>query len=162
MASDGTVQILGEPLHDPLAAVCFGLQTFTLCPTFDLLNDDIRYWVKPRSTTWFSRFLLGEYDSTRWLQTFRMTKPTVFSLAELLTPHVQKKDTNYRLAIPVVIRMACTLFKLTHGTSLFICSEFFAIGKSTVCNILRDVMHAINDTLGHNLSWPTSDRLRDT
>ena len=58
MASHGIVQTLSEPLHDPLAAVRFGLQTFTLCPSFDLLDDDIRYWVKPRSTTWFSRFFI--------------------------------------------------------------------------------------------------------
>lgn len=47
MALDGIVQTFAEPLHDPLAAVRFGLQTFTLCPTFDLLDDDIQYWVKP-------------------------------------------------------------------------------------------------------------------
>ena len=103
---------------------------------------------------------MEEYDDTRWLQMFRMNKSTVFALADLLTPHVYKKDTRYRVAIPVVIRVACTLFKLTHGASLFICSEIFAIGKSTVCAILRDVVHAINEALRQNISWPTGDRLK--
>ena len=75
---------------------------------------------------------------------------------------MRRKDTKYHVAIPVVIRLGCTLFKLTHGASLLICSEMFAIGKSTVCSILRDVVHAVNDTLRHNISWPTGDRLRLT
>ena len=93
---------------------------------------------------------------------FRLTKPAVFALADLLRPTIQKKDTKYKLAIPVVIRVACCLFKLTHSASLFICSEMFAIGRSTVTCILRDVVHAINETLAHVLTWRRGDRLRQT
>ena len=105
---------------------------------------------------------MAEYDDKRWLEMFRMTKGLVFALSDLLAPHVCRKDTKYRVAIPVLIRIACTLFKLTHRAFLFICSEMFAIGKSTVCSILRDVVHAVNDTLRHNITWPTGDRLRLT
>ena len=78
---------------------------------------------------------------------FCMTKVAVFSLADLLRLHVEKQDTKYRLAIPVLIRLVCTLFKLTHGTSLFICSKMFAIEKKTVSLLLREVVYAINETL---------------
>ena len=105
---------------------------------------------------------MSEYDNNRWVQMFRMSKAAVFSLSNILRPHVQKKDTRYRFAVPVVIRVAVTLFKLTHSASLFICSEMFAVGKSTVSAILRDVVHVINDTLKHELSWPTGERLRQT
>jgi hypothetical protein len=54
---------------------------------------------------------------------FRMTKPIVFALNELLKPQVQKQDTKDHLAILVLMRVAVTLFKLTHGTSLFVCRE---------------------------------------
>ena len=93
---------------------------------------------------------------------FRMTKGSVFALSDLLAPHVRRKYTKYQVAIPVLIRIACTLFKLTHRASLFICYEMFAIGKSTVCSILRDVVHAVNDSLRYNITWPTGDRLRLT
>ena len=128
----------------------------------NVFDDDLGFWVKPRSTTWFSRFLLSEYDDSRWVQMFRFTKPAVFALADLLRPTIQKKDIKYRLAILVVIRVACCLFKLTHGASLFICNEMFAIGRSIVSCILRDVVHAINDTLAHELTWPRGDCLRQT
>ena len=146
-------------MEDPHAEMQAALQNFRLCTSLNVFDDDLGFWVKPRSTTWFSRFLLSDI---RWVQMFRFTKPAVFALADLLRPTIQKKDTKYRLAIPVVIRVACCLFKLTHGASLFICSEMFAIGRSTVSCILRDVVHAINDTLVHELTWSRGDRLRQT
>lgn len=43
-----------------------------------------------------------------------------------------------------------------------ICSELFAIGRSTVSKILRDVVHAINDTFRQEISWPAGDRMLET
>jgi hypothetical protein len=127
------------------------LYNFRVCNVFTLLDEDLGFWVKPRSTTWFSRFLLSQYGQERWIQMFRMTKPAVFALSDLLKPHIQKQDTKYRLAIPVLVRLAVTLFKLTHGTSLFVCSEMFAVGKSTCSSILRDTVRAINVCLRHEI-----------
>jgi hypothetical protein len=92
---------------------------------------------------------------------FRMTKPAVFALSDLLKPHVQKQDTKYHLAIPVLVRIAVTLFKLTHGASLFVCSEMFVVGKSTCSAILRQTVRAINDCLRHEINWPTEERLQE-
>ena len=138
------------------------LHTFRLCNVFPLLDEDLGYWVKPRLTAWFSQFLLNQYDDQRWIMMFRMTKSAVQSLVELLKPIVQKKDTKYGLAIPVLVRLACTLFKLTHGASLFICSEMFAMGRSTVSLVLRDVVQAINITLRSKIAWPSRERLMET
>lgn len=137
------------------------LHNYRFCTAFMFLEEDLGFWVKPRSTTWFSRFLLEQYDNTLWISMFRMTKASVFALAGLLKPHVEKSDTNYRVAVPVLVRVACTLFKLSHGANLTICSEMFAIGTSTVSKVLREVVHAINDTMRHELLWPTGDRLRE-
>ena len=38
------------------------LHSFRLCNSVVLLEDNLGYWVKPRSTAWFSRFLLDQYD----------------------------------------------------------------------------------------------------
>lgn len=89
------------------------------------------------------------------------TKNSVFTLSELLKPSVEKRNTRYRLAIPVVVRVACTLFKLTHGANLTICSEMYVFGQSTVSKMLREVVYAINDSLKQELKWPTGDKLRD-
>jgi hypothetical protein len=144
--------------HVTLAA----LHHFRLCNVFSLFDQELGFWVKPRSTTWFSKFLFGHYDDDKWIQMFRMTKVVVFSLPDLLQPHVEKQDTKYRLAIPVLIRVACTLFKLTHGASLFICSKMFVVGKNIVSLLLREVVYAINETLRHELKWPSGQTLLDT
>jgi hypothetical protein len=93
---------------------------------------------------------------------FRMTKPAVFALSDLLKPHVEKQDTKYRLAIPVLVCVVVTLFKLTHGASLLVYSEMFAVGKSTCSAILRETVWAINDCLCHEIKWPTEERLQQT
>lgn len=92
---------------------------------------------------------------------FRMTKPSVFALAGVLRPHVEKQDTKFRLAIPVLIRVACTLFKLTHAANFTVCSKMFVIGRSTVSKVIREVVHAINDSLRHEILWPSGERLRE-
>jgi len=155
-----SLQIPEAPVMDTLAMVSTALHSYRVCTGPYPYSDEISYWVKPRSTTWFSHFLLEEYDNTRWILMFRMPKNYVFALAELLKPAVQKKNTKYRLAIPVLIRVACTLFKLSHGSNLIVCSEMFAVGRSTVCKMMQDVVHAINDSLKHEVSWPSSQKIR--
>jgi hypothetical protein len=50
--------------------------------------------VKPRSTTWFYKFLIEQYDNDQWLENFYLTKASVFSLDDLLQPLIEKKNTN--------------------------------------------------------------------
>ena len=151
-----------DPCFDMETTTGAALHTCRLCNLFSLLREDLSYWMKPRSTAWFSRFLLNQYDDERWITMFCMTKPAVQNLAALLKPIVQKKDTKYCLAIPVLVRVACTLFKLTHGASLFICSKMFAMDRSTVSTVLRDVVYAINVTLRSEIAWPSREKLVET
>jgi hypothetical protein len=50
------------------------LYSFQLCNNLLLGDHELGYWVKPRSTTWFSRFVVEEYNDDRWSSLFRMTK----------------------------------------------------------------------------------------
>lgn len=108
------VRLMREYAHLPPAEAnsnaVAALHSFRLWTSLQFLGDNLGFWVKPRSTTWFSRFVLEEYDDDRWVQLFRMTKTLVFSLADILKPLIVKRDTNYRLAIPVVVRLCCILF----------------------------------------------------
>jgi hypothetical protein len=40
---------------------------------------NLGHWVKPRSTTWFSRFLMVENNDERWVENFKMTKDKLFT-----------------------------------------------------------------------------------
>lgn len=46
------------------------LYYFRLCIVFSLLDDEFTYWVKPRSMTWFSCFILEQSDEEQWLKIF--------------------------------------------------------------------------------------------
>ena len=137
------------------------LYSFQLCNNLVLGDNELGYWVKPRSTTWFSRFVIEDYNDERWSSLFRMTKQSVFELSYQLRPLIERQNTKYRLAIPVVVRVACTLLKLAHATNICLCSELFAIGTSTVSNVVHDTCRAINIALRHEISWPTGNRLID-
>jgi hypothetical protein len=54
----------------------------------------------------------------------------MFRLADMLAPHIRRHNIRYRLAIPIVVRVYCTLFKLAQGASLAICSELFVLSIS--------------------------------
>ena len=54
----GVVGTLMGPRHDSHALFTAGLHNYRLCTMFQMFDEDLGYWVRPRSTTWFSRFLL--------------------------------------------------------------------------------------------------------
>jgi hypothetical protein len=103
-------------------------------------DDELRYWVKPR----FNDFLISVYDDSRWIDLFRMSKGLVAELCSRLRPQIQKQDTKYRLAIPVEIQICATPYKLAQASTLTTISEAFAIGRSTVGKVKREVVRAIN------------------
>ena len=63
-----------DPQH-VIAAVLHHLQVTNLLLFIDA---DLGFWMKPRSTTWFSQFLLGEYNDW-WIHLFHMTKSATFA-----------------------------------------------------------------------------------
>ena len=115
--------------------------------------------MKPRSTTWFSWFVIEEYDDDQWSSLFRMTKASVLELSHQLRPFIQKQNTKYRLAISIVVRVACKLLKLAHAINTRLCSELFAIGMSTMSNVIQNTCRAINIALRHEIAWPTGNHL---
>jgi hypothetical protein len=50
----------------------------------------------------------------------------------------------YRCIVLVNIKVACSLYKLTHGVNYHQCNEMFAIGKSSVNMVLHEFVIAIN------------------
>jgi hypothetical protein len=140
--------ILASVLHD-----------FRLAHARTILDEELGFWVRPRSTAWFSQFLLHEYDDDRWVANFRFTKAAVFHMASMLAPHCERQNTKYRSTVPMRVRVACSLYKLVQGVSFLICSEMFAIGQSTVSVCLRDVVQAVNLEFRSEISFPRGNHL---
>jgi hypothetical protein len=129
--------------------------------TLNLLtsNSDLRWWVKPRSTMWFVDFLMMEYDRSRWIELFRMSKETFLDIVEHFRPVISRRNTNYRDCVPAEARVACMIYKLVHGCKFMHCSELFAIGKSIVGLVLREVVLAINFVYRNLVSWPGGEKM---
>jgi hypothetical protein len=148
-----------DALVDMNTIVASVLHDFRLAHVRTILDEELGFWVRPRSTTWFSQFLLHEYEDDRWVANFRFTKAAMFRMAAVLAPLCERQDTKYRRAVPMRVRLACALYKLVQGASLLICSEMFAVGQSTVSVCLRDVVHAVNLQFRAKISFPRGNRL---
>jgi hypothetical protein len=73
------------------------LQDFRLAHAFELIQQELGWWVLPRSTCWFSRFVFNEFDNNRWIENFCMTKNALISLSHLLCPHIERMNTTIGL-----------------------------------------------------------------
>jgi len=56
------------------AMTCTTLIHYRLWNVLPFFDEELGFWVKPRFTTWFSRFLLHEYNDSHWVQLFRLTE----------------------------------------------------------------------------------------
>lgn len=124
-----------------------------------LLNQELSDWVKARSTTWYSKFHMPQYDDKRWIEHFQVSRSFVRQLIEKLKHKMEKKDTKYKCAILVSIRIACSFYKLAHALEYLQCSELFAIGKSIVHLMFRKFVHVVNDVFKAQLRWLERERL---
>jgi hypothetical protein len=55
-----------------------------------------------------------------------------------------KKKTRITSVILIGIQVACSFYKLAHGTKYFECNELFAIDKSTLHLVLQEFFCAMN------------------
>jgi hypothetical protein len=58
--------LLGEGDCSTLAA----LHHVRMLSIFSIVGEDLGFWVRPRSTTWFSYFVVEEFEDDRWIQCF--------------------------------------------------------------------------------------------
>ena len=136
------------------------LYDFHLMSGLFCFDDELRFWVKPQSSVWFSDFLTSMYDDSCWIEFFRMGKASVAKICYRLRNSIEKMNTNYHLAVPVEVHICTCLYKLAHGCNLLTCSKNFAIGRSTVGLVLREVVKAINVVYKAIIQWREGDGMR--
>ncbi|XP_056281921.1 uncharacterized protein LOC130201185 isoform X1 [Pseudoliparis swirei] len=102
-----------------------------------------RPWTTTRTTDWWERVAMTEFQPSDWLEKFRMSKETFLQLCDRLRPRLARQDTSFRLALPVEKRVAVALWRLASNVEYRTISALFGVGKSTVCRCVRDMCHAI-------------------
>ncbi|KAE9464331.1 hypothetical protein C3L33_03738, partial [Rhododendron williamsianum] len=96
---------------------------------------------------WFHRFLLSSSDyDPRWVESFRMSKPSFSLLLRLLTPSLSSLSPP----TPPDYALAAALFRLSHAASYKSLARRFDFDSSaTACRAFYTVCKAIIDKLGH-------------
>ena len=89
--NDNTLEafvVLYNPIFDLDHVIATTLHHFWLTNVFSLFDADLGVWVKSKSTTWFSKYLLAKYNDDWWIHLFCMTKSATFVFVNLLKPWV--------------------------------------------------------------------------
>lgn len=77
----------------------------------------------------------------------RMTPENFDQLLNLVAPKIEKKNTNYRQAIPAKERLAITLHYLATGNSFTSLAYTFKVSKQLISSIIPEVCLAIIESL---------------
>ena len=107
------------------------------------MRADRLLWEKPRSSDWWEQVVLSTITSEDWLSNFRMFRSTFSYLYEMLSCIVARSDTVMRGAIPVVKRVAMTLWFLATGADYRTIGHLFGVSKSSVCLVTKEVCSSI-------------------
>ncbi|XP_070389701.1 uncharacterized protein [Dermacentor albipictus] len=92
--------------------------------------------------------LLRDRNMQYYREYLRMPPRTFDMLVQLVGPHVQKKDTNFRKAISPEHQVAQTVRFLAAGERLRSPCFSFLSGRSTACGIVSSVCQVLWDVLG--------------
>ena len=93
---------------------------FSTLIMLESLQFDRRFWSYERKDYWFEKLMgniLKPDYQRRWRSHFRMSGSTFNILIDLLRPRMEKRDTNFRVAIPIERRIAIALWRLANGNS---------------------------------------------
>lgn len=101
-----------------------------------------RVWSKSRSQSFWEETCQGWSDND-WVENFRMSKDSFEYLCAELSPHIAKRNTNFRKAIAVRHRVAITLYWLADSARYRTIGNLFGVGKSTVCTIVKQVCEVL-------------------
>ena len=105
-----------------------------------------------------------DFNNQEWRKHFRMSRDTFEYIAKQLRPHLEKRSPKGQpRTIHYKKRLAIVLWWLATPTEYRSLATLFGMGISTLCNLTREVCHAIKETLFHRcISLPSGHRLQET
>jgi len=123
-----------------------------------------RFWIRPgRTSAWWDNFVNESVVPEEWRENFRMSRDSLYSLAEELRPHIEGKDTVMRKTVDVVKQVAITLYYLSDEGRIRKTANAFGNSRQVVSKIVRKVCKAITVHLGRKyIKLPfTEEEVRD-
>ena len=108
-----------------------------------------RFWVRPgRTSAWWDNFVNQIVIAEEWRENFRMSRGSLYELANELRPYIEGKTKIMRAPVDVVKQVAVTLYYLSDEGRLRKTANAFGLSRQVVSNIIRKVCKAITFHLG--------------
>ena len=99
-------------------------------------------WVHPRSSHWWDT-IVPDFDAQQFVQNFRVSRESFQYICGEIRDVLEKKNTNYRLCVPVQKRVAIAIWKLSTGSEYRTISHLFGVGPSTRDYFNRKRWHSV-------------------
>lgn len=94
------------------------------------------------------------------MQNFHLSRDSFQYICSCVGHLMGRKNTNYRLCVPVQKRVAVAIWKLATGSEYKTISHLFGVGLSTVFNCVQDFCNAvIKVLLPVHIACPEADKL---
>ena len=152
-ASPASKSIMASNSQDVLLALAYRNRLIALT-LLEMENNQRTHWVRK---LWQTREEQGHYnnliqemrlhDHSMHFNYLRMLPSTFDDLLRLIGPTLVKKTSRFREPLPPALRLAVALRYLAAGETQASLSYNFRIGRSTVCQILKEVPEKIWEIL---------------
>ena len=102
-----------------------------------------RAWIYPRLQLYFEELLINRELKHQWKEHFRVNRNTFDFICHLVSNEIQKQNTQFRQAVPVVKRVATSLWRLGSGECYLSVGLNFALGEASSKIIGNDFVNAL-------------------
>ena len=107
---------------------------------------------------WWDNFVNGIVINEEWRENFRMSKESLYKLADQLRPYIEGEETIMRSAVDVKKQVALTLYYLSDEERMRKTANAFGLSRQVVSKIVQKVYRAITLYLGPTyIKLPGSD-----
>ena len=90
----------------------------------------LRFWVRPgRTSAWWDNFVHQIAIAEEWWENFRMSRGSLYELANELRPYIEGKTTIMRAPVDVVKQVAVTLYYLSDEGHLRKTANAFGLSR---------------------------------
>ena len=117
-------------------------------------------YVLLREKPWFDSMLNDQNIEQHWRSDSRMSQETFRDIVRVVQPSLEKRDTQFRRAIPIEKRTAMVLWRLSTGNFFRTVANTFAVGKSTAIQITREFCSKMLRLAPRYIHFPRSRRER--
>lgn len=113
-------------------------------------------WMRVRSRDWWERVVLQEFSDAEWREHFRMTRRSFVKLCDLMKDVMSPGEVTVRPAIPLEMRVAIALYKLSGCGEYGSIAYRFGVHKTTVMKFVYMFCKGmVNQSMRHFIKVPS-------